>query len=202
MTTKETTENLRIWETPYRRDGLKEPAAAFELFTQYLNMGMKRNLLELSKKNGIDYDKARTWSYKYKWENRINKKLENDAQQIKKLNNKIKIMEINRINQSINKKGQLINAIIDVLIENVNNYKGTELTFSEFAKFLSIVSKIENICISDINDLREVEKLITENSSAEAGNINNIVNNFNMLLAENNADKINDYIDKVKKEKY
>lgn len=194
--------NLRTWETPYRENGCKESAVAFQMFTEYLNMGVKRNLTKLAKKHNIPYATARQWSYKYKWEDRINKKLENDIKENKELNDKIKLQEINAINHRLNMKGKLLNTVFEVLIRNVNKFKNEDLDFKDFVKFLNIAAKIENITISDLTQLKELEKMILENTEKETGEINSIVNNFNMLLAENNQDAINDYIESVRKESF
>ena len=53
MTEKEAeNNNIKTWETPYRKDGLKESVGAFESFLVFRDMGLQRSLKKTAEITG------------------------------------------------------------------------------------------------------------------------------------------------------
>ena len=146
------TDNIKEWDKPYRSDGAKESAVAFETFILYRDMGVNRSLHKVAKQVNKKYEAVRHWSFKYKWTDRINAMNQYKIQENKRINQQIQEKEIDRINKRLDKKSQLINVLVDVLINNAKNYDNTELDFKEFSNLLNLVSRIENMNIADLNN--------------------------------------------------
>lgn len=194
-------DNIKIWEKPYRQDGLKESTTAFETFIIYRDMGTNRTLGKVAEKVNKKYEAVRHWSFKYKWTDRINAMNKYKIQETNKINKEIQRKEVNRINKRLDAKGKLIDVLIQVLINNASKYKDTELDFKEFSSMLNLVSRIENMNIADLENIKSIEQLITDDG-VDANNINAMVNNFNVLLGANNSDAIDAYQDELKDDEY
>ena len=203
MTEKEAqNNNIKTWETPYRKDGLKESVGAFESFLVFRDMGLQRSLKKTAEITGNKYERVRHWSFKYKWSDRINEMNMYEIQENKRINDEIKRKEINRINQRLDAKSKLINVIIQVLIDNAKtNYKDVKLDIKEFASLLNTVSKIENMNIADLENLKNIEEMLILNK-ADAQSINAMIDNFNVLLSVNNNDAITEYAEDLKDDQY
>lgn len=197
----EQTENIRIWETPYRDNGLKESVKAFESFILYRDMGIKRSLKQVAKETDTDYKNVRQWSFKYKWSDRINEMNKYKTQENNRINKEIQRKELDRINKRLDAKSKLINTIISVLIKNVDNIKDSELDIKEFTSLLNLVSKVENMNIADLENIKNLEKQLATNE-ADAETINAMIDNFNVLLSVNNSNVIDDYSEALKDDKY
>ena len=197
----EQTENIRIWETPYRDNGLKESVKAFESFILYRDMGIKRSLKQVAKEIDTDYKNVRQWSFKYKWSDRINEMNKYKTQENNRINKEIQRKELDRINKRLDAKSKLINTIISVLIENVDNIKDSKLDIKEFTSLLNLVSKVENMNIADLENIKNLEKQLASNE-ADAETINAMIDNFNVLLSVNNSNVIDDYSEALKDDKY
>ena len=125
-----------------------------------------------------------------------------EIQENKRINDEIKRKEINRINQRLDAKSKLINVIIQVLIDNAKtNYKDVKLDIKEFASLLNTVSKIENMNIADLENLKNIEEMLILNK-ADAQSINAMIDNFNVLLSVNNNDAITEYAEDLKDDQY
>lgn len=197
----EQTENIRIWETPYRDNGLKESVKAFESFILYRDMGIKRSLKQVAKETDTDYKNVRQWSFKYKWSDRINEMNKYKTQENNRINKEIQRKELDRINKRLDAKSKLINTIISVLIKNVDNIKDSKLDIKEFTSLLNLVSKVENMNIADLENIKNLEKQLATNE-ADAETINAMIDNFNVLLSVNNSNVIDDYSEALKDDKY
>lgn len=197
----EQTENIRIWETPYRDNGLKESVKAFESFILYRDMGIKRSLKQVAKETDTDYKNVRQWSFKYKWSDRINEMNKYKTQENNRINKEIQRKELDRINKRLDAKSKLINTIISVLIKNVDSIKDSKLDIKEFTSLLNLVSKVENMNIADLENIKNLEKQLATNE-ADAETINAMIDNFNVLLSVNNSNVIDDYSEALKDDKY
>ena len=195
------TENIRIWETPYRDNGLKESVKAFESFILYRDMGIKRSLKQVAKETDTDYKNVRQWSFKYKWSDRINEMNKYKTQENNRINKEIQRKELDRINKRLDAKSKLINTIISVLIKNVDSIKDSKLDIKEFTSLLNLVSKVENMNIADLENIKNLEKQLATNE-ADAETINAMIDNFNVLLSVNNSNVIDDYSEALKDDKY
>lgn len=197
----EQNENIRIWETPYRDNGLKESVKAFESFILYRDMGIKRSLKQVAKEIDTDYKNVRQWSFKYKWSDRINEMNKYKTQENNRINKEIQRKELDRINKRLDAKSKLINTIISVLIKNVDSIKDSKLDIKEFTSLLNLVSKVENMNIADLENIKNLEKQLATNE-ADAETINAMIDNFNVLLSVNNSNVIDDYSEALKDDKY
>lgn len=194
-------EDIQTWNKPYRVPGLKESMKAFETFVIYRDAGIHRSLSDVAVETGIKYEVVRQWSYKYKWTDRINAMNQYKLQENQRINQEIQKKEINRINERLDKKSKLINVLIDVLTNNAENYDDTELDIKEFSSMLNLVSRIENMNIADLENIKSIEEKLSDNGM-DAQNINALVNNFNVLLSANNSDAIDKYQDELKDDEY
>lgn len=194
-------EIIQIWDKPYRGNGVKESTKAFESFMIYRDMGVHRSLHKLADDLELKYDAVAQWSYKYKWTDRINAMNKYKIQQANKINKEIQRKEIDRINKRLDNKSKLINTLINVLMNNINKYNDTELDIKEFSSMLNLVSKIENMNIADLENIKNLEQMLTDNE-VNAHDINAMVNNFNLVLSANNSNAIDKYKDELKNEKY
>jgi len=194
-------ENIMIWDKPYRATGLKESTTAFETFIIYRDMGTSRTLHKAAEKVNKKYEAVRLWSFKYKWTDRINAMNKYKIQEANKLNKEIQRKEIDRINKRLDEKSKLINVLIQVLINNANKYDDAELDIKEFSSMLNLVSRIENMNIADLENIKNLEHIIADDG-VDAQNINALVNNFNVLLGANNSDAIDKYQDELKDDEY
>lgn len=186
-----------IWDKPFRADGLNESNNAFECFIKYRDMGVHRSLLKLSEMLNIDHQKLLNWSSKYKWNYRIECMLKNELAENKRLNAEIKKKELDRYNKLLETKGELVSAYFNVLKDNIDNYTGTDLSFKEFASHLNMASKIMNVSIDDLANIKEVENLFKDDS-VDDKTINELVNNFNAVLSLKNKDAIDVYDKELK----
>jgi hypothetical protein len=198
---KKDNEIIHIWDKPYRATGLKESPKAFESFIIYRDMGVHRNLQKLAEKLDLKYPCVALWSSKYKWTERINEMNKYKIQEANKLNKEIQRKEIDRINKRLDDKSKLINVLIQVLINNAGKYENQELDFKEFSSMLNLVSRIENMNIADLENIKNLEAMITDDGVDTQG-INALVNNFNVLLGANNSDAIDSYQDELKDDEY
>lgn len=198
---KKDNEIIHIWDKPYRATGLKESPKAFESFIIYRDMGVHRNLHKLAEKLDLKYPCVALWSSKYKWTERINEMNKHKIQEANKLNKEIQRKEIDRINKRLDDKSKLINVLIQVLINNAGKYENQELDFKEFSSMLNLVSRIENMNIADLENIKNLEAMITDDGVDTQG-INALVNNFNVLLGANNSDAIDSYQDELKDDEY
>lgn len=198
---KKDNEIIHIWDKPYRATGLKESPKAFESFIIYRDMGVHRNLHKLAEKLDLKYPCVALWSSKYKWTERINEMNKYKIQEANKLNKEIQRKEIDRINKRLDDKSKLINVLIQVLINNAGKYENQELDFKEFSSMLNLVSRIENMNIADLENIKNLEAMITDDGVDTQG-INALVNNFNVLLGANNSDAIDSYQDELKDDEY
>ena len=194
-------ETMQTWDKPYRAKGLKESATAFECFILYRDMGIQRTLNNVAIKTGIKYDNIRQWSYKYKWTDRINAMNQYKSKENQRINKEIQKKEIDRINKRLDYKSNLINVLIQVLVKNADKYDDTELDFKEFSSMLNLVSRIENMNIADLENIKNLEQRLIDDG-VDAQNINALVNNFNVLLSANNSDAIDKYQDELKDDEY
>lgn len=194
-------DDVQTWNKPYRVPGLKESMKAFETFIIYRDAGIHRSLSDVAKETGIKYEVVRQWSYKYKWTDRINAMNQYKLQEQKRINQEIQKKEINRINQRLDDKSKLINVIIKVLINNADNYDNEQLDIKEFSNLLNLVSRIENMNITDLENIKNLEQMLSDDG-IDAQNINALVNNFNVLLSANNSDAIDRYQDELKDDEY
>ncbi len=194
-------DNLQTWNKPYRMPGLKESMKSFETFVLYRDAGIHRSLSAVAKETGIKYTVIRQWSYKYKWTDRINAMNQYKLKEQKRINQEIQRKEIDRINQRLDDKSKLISVLIKVLTNNADNYDNTELDIKEFSSLLNLVSKIENMNIADLENIKNLEEMLSDDG-IDAQNINALVNNFNVLLSANNSDAIDKYQDELKDDEY
>ncbi len=194
-------EILQTWEKPYRDVGAKESTKAFETFLIYRDMGITRSLHQLAKETGLKYNAIAQWSSRYNWADRINAMNEYKIQENKKINQEIQRKEIDRINQRLDAKSKLINVLIQVLINNADKYNDAELDIKEFSSMLNLVSKIENMNIADLENIKNLEQMLSDDG-VDAQSINALVNNFNVLLSANNSDAIDTYQDELKDDEY
>ena len=194
-------EDVHIWDKPYRAKGCQERNPAFECFLKYRDAGAKRSLIDLSTSESINYQKICDWSSKYKWNERIDAMLRYENEEKKKANEDIKKKALDMIKKRLETKNEIIDAIFDVLKENVKSYAGTELTFKEFVSLFNLAMKVESLNIDDMNNLNEVEQIFTENG-IDAQNIQALINNFNVVLTSENNDAINKYEDMIKDDNY
>lgn len=194
-------DDVQTWNKPYRAPGLKESMKAFETFIIYRDSGIHRALNDVATATGIKYEVVRQWSYKYKWTDRINAMNQYQLQENQRINQEIQRKEIDRINKRLETKSNLINVLINVLINNADKYDNTELDIKEFTSMLNLVSKIENMNIADLENIKNLEQILSDNG-IDAQNINALVNNFNVLLSANNSDAINKYQDELKDDEY
>lgn len=198
---KSSNEIIHTWEKPYRQNGLKESTKAFESFIVYRDMGVHRNLHNLATKLNLDYSAVATWSSKYEWTNRINQMNQYKIQENNKINKEIQRKEIDRINKRLDAKSKLINVLMQVLIDNASKYKNTELDFKEFTSMLNLVSRIENMNIADLENIKQLEQML-DADGVDTSEINALVNNFNVLLTANNSDSIDVYQESLKDDNY
>jgi len=194
-------ETIPVWEKPYRVPGYKESATAFETFIIYRDMGVKRTLNAVIEQTGLNPYNVKQWSYKYKWNDRISAMNQYKSKENQRINQEIQKKEIDRINKRLDKKSKLINVLIDVLTNNAENYDDTELDIKEFSSMLNLVSRIENMNIADLENIKSIEQKLSDNG-IDAQNINALVNNFNVLLSANNSDAIDRYQDELKDDEY
>lgn len=194
-------ETVKIWEKPYRQDGLKESIKAFESFIIFRDMGTKRSLHDLAKQLGVKYEAVAQWSSKYNWTERINAMNQYKVQENKRINKEIQKKEINRINKRLDARSKLINVLISVLIRNAKNYENQELDFKEFSNLLNLVARIENMNITDLDNIQNLEQILADDG-IDTQNINALVNNFNVLLSANNSDAIDEYQEELKEDEY
>lgn len=194
-------DDMQSWNKPYRVPGLKESLKAFETFIIYRDAGIHRSLNDVAKETGIKYELVRQWSYKYKWTDRINAMNQYKLQEQKRINKEIQKKEINRINQRLDDKSKLINVIIKVLINNAENYGNEQLDIKEFSNLLNLVSRIENMNIADLENIKNLEQILSDDGM-DAQDINALVNNFNVMLSANNSDAIDKYQDELKDDEY
>lgn len=127
--------------------------------------------------------------------------LQYENEEKKKANSEIKRKALDMIKKRLETKNEIIDAIFDVLKENVKSYAGTELTFKEFVSLFNLAMKVESLNIDDMNNLNEVEQIFTENG-IDAQNIQALINNFNVVLTSENNDAINKYEDMIKDDNY
>ena len=201
MTSKETTNNIKIWETPYRAKGLQESVKAFESFIIVRDMGIKRSLKTTAETTNTKYETVRNWSFKYKWSDRINEMNKYKIQEKNRINKEIQRKELDRINKRLDAKSELISTLINVLIDNVENIKDSQLDIKEFSNMLNLVSKVENMNIADLENIKNLEKQLIDND-ADAETINAMIDNFNVLLAVNNSNIIDEYNEDLKDDEY
>lgn len=194
-------EIIHTWEKPYRAKGLKESPKAFESFIVYRDMGVHRNLNRLAETLDLKYEAVALWSSKYKWTDRINEMNKHRIQENNRINKEIQRKEIDRINKRLDDKSKLISTLIQVLINNADKYNDTELDFKEFTSILNLVSRIENMNIADLENIKNLEELIND-SGVDAQSVNALVNNFNVLLTANNDNAIDEYQEELKDEKF
>lgn len=192
---------IHVWDKPYRAKGKKESTKAFESFIIYRDMGVNRSLHKLAEKTNMAYSAVAVWSSKYKWTDRINAMNQYKIQENNKRNQEIQRKEIDRINERLNNRSKLANVLINVLINNADNYNDTELDIKEFSSMLNLVSKIENMNIADLENIKNLEQLLSDNG-VDTSEINALVNNFNVLLSANNSDAIDKYQDELKDDEY
>lgn len=197
----ESIEDVPIWDKPYRAKGCQERNPAFECFLKYRNAGAKRSLIALSTSENINYQKICDWSSKYKWNERIDAMLLYENEEKKKANEDIKKKAIDMIKKRLETKNELIDAIFDVLKENVKRYAGTELTFKEFVSLMNLAMKVESLNIEDMSNINEVEQIFTENG-IDAQNIQALINNFNVVLTSENNAAIEKYEDMMQDDNY
>ena len=164
-------------------------------------MGTKRSLHDLAKQLGLKYDAVTQWSSKYNWTERINAMNQYKVQENKRINKEIQKKEINRINKRLDARSKLINVLISVLIRNAKNYENQELDFKEFSNLLNLVARIENMNITDLDNIQSLEQILADDG-IDTQNINALVNNFNVLLSANNSDAIDEYQEELKEDEY
>lgn len=194
-------DDIKIWDKPYRDTGAKESATAFETFIIFRDMGTDRSLHKLAEKVNKKYEAVRHWSYKYKWTDRINAMNQYKIQEANRINQEIQKKEIDRINKRLDKKSKLINVLLDVLTNNADNYDNTELNIKEFSSMLNLVSRIENMNIADLENIKNLEQMLNDDG-VDTSEINALVNNFNVLLSANNSSAIDTYQDELKDDEY
>lgn len=201
MTKNENRDNIPIWDKPFIADGLHESNNAFESFLKYRDMGAKRSLVTIAKQDGIKYHKLCDWSSKYHWNDRIQSMIENENAENQRINAQMKSRAIEMINQRLDAKQEIIDALFELLRENVSNYAGTELDLKEFASLFNLAMRLESINIEDLSNIYEVEQILKD-GGVDAQRIQAFINNYSMVLTSANSDAIEQYQEDVKDDKY
>ena len=201
MTNKNQSNELQIWDKPYRAKGHQERNPAFECFLKYRDMGAKRSLIKLAEQENIKYKKLCDWSSNYHWNERIRAMLEYENEQKKQENARIKKKALEMINQRLEAKNELIGAIFKILQDNVSRYNGLELDFKEFASLLNLAMKIESTNIEDMSNIYEVEQILKD-GGLDAQRIQAFINQYSMVISKTNNDAISQYEVDIQDDKY
>jgi len=195
--------DLHTWERPFRADGLQERNPAFECFLKYRDMGANRSLMKLAKQENIEYQKMCNWSSNYQWNKRIKLMLEHECEENKRLNAKIKKQAFDMAVKRQEIKSDLIETIFKVLKKNAEQYleSDVEVDFDKFVTYVNIAMKLENMNLDDMMQIEKVEQLFMD-SGMDAGNIQALINNYNVVLTSENNDAIDKYEDVLKDDNY
>jgi len=201
MTNDDKRNNLPIWDKPFIADGLHESNNAFECFIKYRDMGAKRSLVTIAKEDGIKYQKLCDWSSKYHWNDRIQSMIENANAENQRINARMKKKSLDMINQRLDTKNEIIDAIFNVLKDNVSKYSGTELDLKEFASLFHLAMKLESMNIEDLSNIHDVEQIFKD-GGVDAQKIQAFINNYGTVLTSFNNDAIDKYKEDVKDDNY
>lgn len=157
------------WEKPYIRTGIRESNKNFELFRQYDNLGPNRSIVKLHQlrvQQGMTSPTLNMMyklSSKYKWRERVQERLEWQAQQATKKNLEQYITNYEQGIQRTLSMNNVLNRMQEVLNNAVNDLNPADKDSVSFLQIVTyLFTRISSFHNSDVYEVGGLVNLINE----------------------------------------